>query len=70
MNDRMFELLAQARNQPVDVVKAAPYGSAMLTPAQLATYTKLIVRECANLADEAEPFLASDLIKQHFGVEE
>ena len=30
----------------------------------------ITVRECANLADEAEPFLASDLIKQHFGVEE
>ena len=30
----------------------------------------IAVRECANLADEAEPFLASDLIKQHFGVEE
>ena len=29
----------------------------------------ITVRECANLADEAEPFLASDLIKQHFGVE-
>ena len=29
----------------------------------------IAVRECANLADEAEPFLASDLIKQHFGVE-
>ena len=30
---------------------------------------ELTVIECANLADEAEPFLASDLIKQHFGVE-
>ena len=33
-------------------------------------FAELIVRECANLADTAEPFLASDLIKQHFGVEE
>ena len=52
MNERMFELLAQARNQPVDVVKAAPYGSAMLTPAQLATYTKLVVEECAKITKE------------------
>jgi len=29
----------------------------------------IAVQECANLADEAEPFLASDLIKKHFGVE-
>ena len=33
-------------------------------------FAELIVRECANIADIAEPFLASDLIKQHFGVEE
>ncbi len=57
MNERMFELLAQARNQPLDVVKAAPFGSAMLTPAQLETYTKLVIEECAKIT------------KQHFGVE-
>jgi hypothetical protein len=32
-------------------------------------FAELIVRECAEIADSAEPFLASDLIKQHFGVE-
>jgi len=30
---------------------------------------ELIVLECAKVADTAEPFLASDLIKEHFGVE-
>ena len=58
MNKRMYELLAQARNQPVDVVKRAPYGSCILTPAQLEKYTKLIVQECANVS------------KEHFGVEQ
>ena len=58
MNQRMFELLAQARNQPVDEVKRAPYGSCILTPAQLEKYTKLIVQECANVS------------KEHFGVEQ
>jgi hypothetical protein len=33
-------------------------------------FAELIVRECAEIADTAEPFLASDLIKQHFGVKE
>ena len=33
-------------------------------------FAKLIVLKCANIADTAEPFLSSDLIKQHFGVEE
>ena len=32
-------------------------------------FAELIVRECAQIADTAEPFLSSDLIKQHFGVE-
>ena len=30
---------------------------------------ELIVRECADIADRAEPYKANDLIKQHFGVE-
>jgi hypothetical protein len=33
-------------------------------------FALLIVLKCAEIADTAEPFLASDLIKQHFGVEE
>ena len=33
-------------------------------------FAELIVKECANIADTAEPFLSSDLIKQHFGVTE
>jgi hypothetical protein len=33
-------------------------------------FAELIVLKCAEIADTAEPFLASDLIKQHFGVVE
>lgn len=33
-------------------------------------FAELIVLRCAEIADTAEPFLASDLIKQHFGVKE
>ena len=33
-------------------------------------FAELIVRECAEIADKAEPYKANDLIKQHFGVEE
>ena len=36
---------------------------------ELTKFAELIVNECAEIADTAEPFLASDLIKQHFGVE-
>jgi hypothetical protein len=57
MNERMLELLAQARDQPVDEVTRAPYGSCILTPAQLAKYTQLVIQECAAVT------------KQHLGVE-
>jgi hypothetical protein len=33
-------------------------------------FAELIVIKCAEIADTAEPFLASDLIKEHFGVKE
>jgi len=33
-------------------------------------FAELIVLKCAEIADTAEPFLSSDLIKEYFGVEE
>jgi len=33
-------------------------------------FAELIVRECAGIAETAEPYQSSDLIKQHFGVAE
>jgi hypothetical protein len=30
---------------------------------------ELIIKECAEIADKAEPYKASDLIKKHFGFE-
>ena len=32
-------------------------------------FAELIVKECADIADKAEPYKANDLIKQHFGIE-
>jgi hypothetical protein len=40
------------------------------TPEKLKTFAELIVRECAKIADIAEPFQSNDLILKHFGVEE
>ena len=33
-------------------------------------FGELIVLECAEIANTAEPYKANDLIKQHFGVKE
>ena len=35
----------------------------------LEKFAEMIVRECADIADTAEPYKSSDLIKKHFGVE-
>jgi hypothetical protein len=32
-------------------------------------FVELLVRECAEIADRAEPYKANDLILKHFGVE-
>jgi hypothetical protein len=33
-------------------------------------FAELIVQECIDIADKAEPYKANDLIRKHFGVEE
>jgi hypothetical protein len=33
-------------------------------------FAELIVRECAGIAETAEPYQSSELIKKHFGVKE
>ena len=33
-------------------------------------FAALVVKQCANVAETAEPYKASDLIKELFGVEE
>ena len=33
-------------------------------------FAELIVRECAKIADKAEPYKANNLIKEHFGIKE
>jgi len=62
MNERIKEFAEQAgfrsnpdiydRNQSFDIAK----------------FAELLILECANIADTAEPFLSSDLIKNHFGI--
>ena len=73
LTQRMFEFLAEARDLPLEQCMKAPYGSTILTPDQLEAYTKLIVQECAGVADEHEPLNTwtkrySTLIKEHFGI--
>jgi hypothetical protein len=58
MNERIRELLEQVGVKYVTMPDDTVYEK----------FAELIVLKCAEIADTAEPFLASDLIKEHFGV--
>jgi len=60
MNERIRQLLSQAGVHYEVLPKDTVYEK----------FAELIVLKCAEIADTAEPFLASDLIKKHFGVEQ
>ena len=66
MNERNRELAIEA-----NMIASEPNGfdPTGLTKSQQ-KFAELIVKECAGIADKAEPYKANDLIKQHFGVEE
>jgi hypothetical protein len=65
MNELIKEFAEQARKKPMGD------SWCYTDPREFEQkFAELIVKECANIADIAEPFLASDLIKQHFGVKE
>jgi hypothetical protein len=61
MNNRIKELIEQV---------GTDVSGKWMNVDNLEKLAKFIVLKCAEIADTAEPFLASDLIKQHFGVEE
>ena len=66
MNERIRELAEQAADYANTYSDA---GADVWFEIYNKKFAQLIVRECAEIADKAEPYKASDLIKQHFGVE-
>ena len=70
MNERIQKLADEA-GLYVDLY-GKPWPKSMSAEECEAAYQKfaeLIVRECAWVADTAEPYQTSDLILKHFGVE-
>ena len=75
MNARIKQLMLEARLGPALLLHHwgkidALTDSEQAELDQIEKFAELIVLKCAEIADTAEPFLSSDLIKQHFGVEE
>ena len=63
MNERIKQLAAKANFGHME-------KNEVVYDPRLEKFAELIVLECANIADIAEPYLASDLIKEQFGIKE
>ena len=63
MNERVKQLAAKANFGHME-------NNEVVYDPRLEKFAELIVLECAKIADIAEPYLSSDLIKEYFGVKE
>lgn len=68
MNERIFKLAEQAGFQ--SIVRGDHIVFDISTKENLKEFAELIVKECVGIANKAEPYQSSDLIRKHFGVEE
>ena len=65
MNERILELAKQA-----GLKKEHGADREYIGDFDWREFALLIVKECAKMAEEAEPYRSQDLILKHFGVEE
>jgi len=70
MNERIFELAKEADLIQWDTLPSGVRSPDHESVVKAKKFAELIVLKCAEIADTAEPFISSDLIKQHFGVGE
>jgi len=69
MNERTIQLYKQAVDFAYTTAGKDAGKGTIIESLTAGKFAELIVRECAKIADKAEPYKASDLIKKHFGVE-
>ena len=69
MNKQIKELIEQAGFEEKDG-HISIQGVYMFNTTRMEKFAELIVRECADIVDRAEPYKANDLILKHFGVEQ
>jgi len=63
MNKRIQELAAKANFGHME-------KNEVVYDPRLEKFAELMIRDCAKIADIAEPYKSSDLIKNHFGIKE
>lgn len=69
MNERFKRLAEYAGIAVWDNAVYMYHPKDILDSTVLIKFAELIVRECADIADNAEPYKANYLIKRRFGVE-
>jgi hypothetical protein len=70
MNERIRQLAEKANIEfTYDPTETPVRAFAECWEDELEKFAHLIVQECAEVADKAEPYQTSDLILKHFGVE-
>ena len=52
------------------IAQNSNYTTWTVSTPHLELLVKEVARQCAEIADIAEPYKADDLIKKHFGIEE
>ena len=70
MNERIGKLAEQAEEWVCKNYPDAMDDNDEFHAQTMAKFAELIVRECANVASSITPPIVSDLILEHFGVEE
>jgi hypothetical protein len=67
MNERIRELAVKSG---MSQMNRRSDGFYVVSEKTFDLFAELIVRECAELADNQEDYLTAKIIKKHFGVEE
>jgi hypothetical protein len=63
MNEQIKKLAAKANFGHIE-------NGEVVYDHRLEKFAELIILDCAKIADIAEPYKSSDLIKNHFGIKE
>ncbi len=62
-----FDMKAELRQI---IAENSNYTTWTVSTPHLELLVKEVARQCAEIADIAEPYKSADLIKKHFGIEE
>ena len=69
IEDRQEE--AMRRDEVIEIAKRLGWNvEHEATNSMLRRFAQEVARQCAEIADTAEPYKSADLIRKHFGVEE